>query len=168
MIAIFSFRRDRSSYSSGHASDSSIGDSLGPRGRSRSLKRLKSCKCKGPKIMKSISILTWTSINWQVLLLKWSFCSKIGFVTVYTQSFLLHTNCLHFNRIEIKEKRKLIFSFSFFLIPSVSSRSDAASSSGYESMRNDASHASSDSCSEKGLSRGKRKGEKSRYSVKGC
>ena len=42
---------------------------------------------------------------------------------------------------------------------SASSRSDATSSSGYESMRNDASHASSDSCSEKGLSRrGKRKG----------
>ncbi|PFX23915.1 Kinesin-like protein KIF26A [Stylophora pistillata] len=76
------FGRDRGSYSSGHASDSSIGDSPGPRGRSRSLKRLKS----------------------------------------------------------------------------LSSRSDAASSSGYESMRNDASHASSDSCSEKGLSRGKRKG----------
>ncbi|XP_078344764.1 uncharacterized protein LOC144630301 isoform X3 [Oculina patagonica] len=76
------FGRDRNSYSSGHASDSSIGDSSGPRGRSRSLKRMKS----------------------------------------------------------------------------ISSRSDAASSSGYESMRNDMSHASSDSCSEKGLSRGKRKG----------
>ncbi|KAJ7357863.1 hypothetical protein OS493_022681 [Desmophyllum pertusum] len=75
------FGRDRSSYSSGHASDSSIGDPPGPRGRSRSLRRLKS----------------------------------------------------------------------------MSSRSDAASSSGYESMRNDTSHASSDSCSEKGLSRGKEK-----------
>ncbi|XP_068751759.1 kinesin-like protein KIF26B isoform X2 [Montipora capricornis] len=76
------FSRDRGSYSSGHASDSSIPDSSGFRGRSRSLKRAKS----------------------------------------------------------------------------LSSRSDAASSSGYESMRNDASHASSDSCSEKGFSRGKRKG----------
>lgn len=36
------FRRDRSSYSSGHASDSSIPDSPGFRGRSRSLKRAKS------------------------------------------------------------------------------------------------------------------------------
>jgi len=80
------FGRDRSSYSSGHASDSSIPDSPGFRGRSRSLKRAKS----------------------------------------------------------------------------MSSRSDAASSSGYESMRNDASHASSDSCSEKGFSRGKRKGSYSR------
>ena len=41
----------------------------------------------------------------------------------------------------------------------MSSRSDAASSSGYESMRNDASHASSDSCSEKGLNRSKKKGK---------
>ena len=51
-----------------------------------------------------------------------------------------------------------------FLFPQlVSSRSDAASSSGYESMRNDASHASSDSCSEKGFSRGKRKGKNYKY-----
>ncbi|KAK2561614.1 Kinesin-like protein KIF26A [Acropora cervicornis] len=49
-------------------------------------------------------------------------------------------------------------SFSSGHASDMSSRSDAASSSGYESMRNDASHASSDSCSERGFGRGKRKG----------
>lgn len=49
--------------------------------------------------------------------------------------------------------------FLLFFVSPVSSRSDAASSSGYESMRNDASHASSDSCSERGFGRGKRKGK---------
>ncbi|XP_031571980.1 uncharacterized protein LOC116306087 [Actinia tenebrosa] len=77
------FSRDRgSSYSSGHASDSSVNDSPGPRkSRLNSLRRSKS----------------------------------------------------------------------------VSNRSDAASSSGYESMRNDTSHASSDSCSERGSSKKKKK-----------
>ena len=56
----------------------------------------------------------------------------------------------------MQSKSKITLSLSSLL---VSSRSDAASSSGYESMRNDTSHASSDSCSEKGLSRGKRKGK---------
>lgn len=40
---------------------------------------------------------------------------------------------------------------------SVSTRSDAASSSGYESMRNDTSHASSDSCSDRDSSKKRKK-----------
>ncbi|KAK3749849.1 hypothetical protein QZH41_015512, partial [Actinostola sp. cb2023] len=77
------FSRDRgSSYSSGHASDSSVNDSPGPRqSRVKDLRRSKSA----------------------------------------------------------------------------STRSDAASSSGYESMRNDTSHASSDSCSDKDSSKKKKK-----------
>lgn len=41
----------------------------------------------------------------------------------------------------------------------LASRCDTASSSGYESMRNDTSQASSDSCSERGFGSSKKRGE---------
>lgn len=161
-FVLFISRRDRSSYSSGHASDSSIGDSPGPRGRSRSLKRMKSSKplmllLKPFFLAKllSSSILTVVSHSHFLTI------SDLWASTVL-QNFVNHFCCkIYYNIFPcisngIQSKQKLTLALSSLL---VSSRSDAASSSGYESMRNDTSHASSDSCSEKGLSRGKRKGK---------